>query len=103
MKIWGISMVKNEVDIIGFTISHMLSQGVDRILVADNMSTDGTFELLNQIEIETKHRVRVLIDPEPGYYQSEKMTDLGHEAWLSGLNLLYPSTQMNSGIQWFQE
>lgn len=41
--IWGITMVKNEADIIEQTIRYLLNQGVEYILVADNGFTDGTY------------------------------------------------------------
>ncbi|MBK6580439.1 MAG: hypothetical protein IPG17_30630 [Sandaracinaceae bacterium] len=42
--VWGICMARNEADIIATTVAHMLTQ-VDRVLVADNLSTDDTAAL----------------------------------------------------------
>lgn len=39
-------MVRDEADIIGPMIDHHLSQGIDTIIVTDNGSVDGTFEIL---------------------------------------------------------
>lgn len=70
-------MVKDEMDIIPYTIKHMQSQ-VDMLIVLDDCSTDGTFEfLLDQLDMEVISSEHFGRD---GYYQSEKMTDLANHA-----------------------
>jgi glycosyltransferase involved in cell wall biosynthesis len=79
-------VVADEADIIETTIRHLLTQ-VDQILVADNLSTDGTTDILHTIAAEDA-RLIVTPDPERGHYQGAKMTamamralELGHR-WL---------------------
>lgn len=48
MKIYGIAVVKNEADIIAYSLSEA-SRWVDRIFVLDNGSTDGTWEKVNEL------------------------------------------------------
>jgi glycosyltransferase involved in cell wall biosynthesis len=81
-------MVRNEIDIIGFTISHLISQGVDRVLVADNNSSDGTSGLLADLSMSLP--VTVVADREPGYYQAWKMTRLARYAACSGAVWIIP-------------
>lgn len=71
-------MVKDESDIIRQTIEHMLTQ-VDYILVLDNMSTDGTREILDSM---TKGfaPLQVFDDEEVGYHQARKITGTAHFA-----------------------
>lgn len=69
MKVTAIARVKDEADIIGDTVTWMLGQ-VDEVIVSDNSSTDGTRELLEQLD------VYLLEDPDPAYRQSLKMTEL---------------------------
>jgi glycosyltransferase involved in cell wall biosynthesis len=73
-------MVKDEQDIIGVTVRHMLDE-VDHVIVADNMSTDFTPEILDNLA-ETYGRLLVIDDLEPAYFQSAKMTALALRARL---------------------
>lgn len=73
----GITMVKDEADIIESTIHHMASE-VDHLIVADNGSTDGTSDILR--ELARVYSMLVIDDADPAYYQSRKMTRLAELA-----------------------
>jgi len=77
-QVVGVSMVRDEEDIVGVTVRHMLEH-VDHVLIADNMSVDGTPCVLKEIERETG-RVTVISDDEPAYMQSQKMSGLARRA-----------------------
>lgn len=47
MKIFSILLLKNEVDIVQYTIDKALAWS-DYVLIVDNMSTDGSWELINK-------------------------------------------------------
>lgn len=79
----GISMVKDEADIVGVTVAHMRAH-CDTVIVADNGSTDGTREILDGLD------VRVIDDPEVGYYQSQKMSALAERARQMGATWIVP-------------
>nr|WP_318716883.1 glycosyltransferase family 2 protein [uncultured Treponema sp.] len=49
MKIFGIMLVKNEVDIVGHTLKEA-QKWCDKIFILDNGSTDGTWELVNSMK-----------------------------------------------------
>lgn len=66
-------MVKDEADIIEGTVRHMAGE-VDRLVIADNLSTDGTRDILLRLAEELP--LTVIDDTEPAYYQSEKMSHL---------------------------
>lgn len=83
MATFAVSMVRNEADIIGPVIRHMLTQ-VDHVIVADNGSTDGTRDILDALPIT------VVDDPEPAYYQADKMTALAHRARAEGAVWVVP-------------
>lgn len=83
MSVVGISLVRDEADIIGPVIEHMLDQ-VDRVIVADNLSSDGTSEILAAYPID------VIEDDEPAHYQSRKMTALAQRAAEEGATWAVP-------------
>lgn len=93
-KVIGITMVKDELDILPVTIDHMRNQ-VDNILVWDDESSDGTREYLDKLHESGIHLVNrymensdyqkdtVFLHPftKQGYYQSKKMTALAKLAY----------------------
>lgn len=79
----GIARVKDEQDIIATTVGHMLTQ-VDRVIVEDNGSTDGTLDILNALDVE------VLRDDSIGYYQSRAMSRLARYAAERGADVVIP-------------
>lgn len=83
MPTFGIAMVRDESDVIGPVVEKMLEQ-VDEVIVADNVSTDGTRDILEALPII------VVEDKEPGYYQSAKMSRLAHLAAEKGATWVVP-------------
>jgi glycosyltransferase involved in cell wall biosynthesis len=81
----GVTMVKDEADVISATIAQLFAQGVDHIIAADNLSTDQTRSILDKYD-----RVTVIDDNEPGYYQDAKMTNLARQAHDMGADWVLP-------------
>lgn len=73
MSTCAVMLVKDEADVIEATVRHLLYH-VDEVIVADNLSSDGTREILEALP------VTLVTDPEIGYYQSRKVTALAHDA-----------------------
>lgn len=94
MKLYAVSMMKDEDDIADHVIYHLALQGVDGIIVADNMSTDLTLTKLKEakdnIESSFDIDVQITFDRETAYTQSEKMTQLGHKAASRGATWILP-------------
>lgn len=78
MTVVAVSMTRDEEDVIESTTRHMLTQ-VDHVIIADNMSDDGTRKILEEIAAECD-RLTVVDDFEKGYYQGLKMTALARQA-----------------------
>jgi SAM-dependent methyltransferase len=74
VRIIGISLIKNEEDIIEAFIRHNLSY-LDALIVLDNSSCDRTRSILTQLMKEGLP-LCVLDDPDMKYIQSEKTTNL---------------------------
>ncbi|MGM1030248.1 MAG: glycosyltransferase family 2 protein [Actinomycetota bacterium] len=72
-------MVRDEADIIAATIEHHLAQGIDRILVTDNASVDGTREIL--AEYASIAPVTVFDDPEHRKQQAQVVTRMARLAF----------------------
>ena len=72
MESLGISMVKNEADIIEAFVRHNLAF-MDMLAILDNDSSDGTREILLQLQQEGLP-VIVFDDPVVAYFQAEKVT-----------------------------
>jgi len=81
MSVALVSMVRDEVDIVEAFVRHSAAQ-VDALIVADNLSSDGTREILDELSRELP--LTVVDDPDPAYYQSMKMTQLGRQALAAG-------------------
>lgn len=85
ISVFGICMVRNAEDIIGTVVSHMMEQ-VDHVIVADNLSTDGTRDILDAFH----GNITVMDDLEPAYRQSEKTTHLAMIARKRGADYVVP-------------
>lgn len=71
-------MVRDEADIIAATLEHHLAEGVDRILVTDNASVDGTREIL--ADYARAAPVTVFDDPEHRKQQAEVVSRMARLA-----------------------
>jgi glycosyltransferase involved in cell wall biosynthesis len=87
-------MMKDEVDVAYHVVSHLASEGIDLIIVADNGSTDGTRDELERAREDAERHsdceVQILDDDEVGYYQAKKMTHLVQVAGLQGAEWVVP-------------
>lgn len=83
-----VSMVRNEADIVE-AWARWNARQVDFMVVADNLSTDGTREILDGLAGELP--LTVVDDPEPAYRQSEKVSALADRARGMGAQWVVPA------------
>lgn len=75
MSVAAVMLVKDEADIIGPVLHHLKAEGIDQILLADNMSEDNTAAIAELYGCE------IVVDDDPGYRQDSKTTTLAHAAY----------------------
>jgi glycosyltransferase involved in cell wall biosynthesis len=85
----GISIIRNEEDLVETTIRHHLREGVELLLIADNDSTDGTVHVLEKMA-KLDRRVRWSRTGSTGFHQSEAVTELSRSALKSGATWILP-------------
>lgn len=89
MTTWGVTMVKDEDDVIYQTLRHMETQ-VDGIVLLENGSTDHTQSEISLWAGDRNCELLVIQDSEPGYYQADKMTKAASRAHSLGASWVIP-------------
>ena len=87
MRVYGLLVARNEADIIRTNVLYHLSLGLDRILIVDNGSSDGTDRVLR--ELAGDPRVRWTRD-EGLFYHGHIATELAREAFGEGADWVVP-------------
>ncbi len=85
----GVSLVRNEADILELTIRHHMREGVDLLLIADNGSDDGTRDVLRTCAARDP-RVRWTQDGTSVFEQADVVTGLAREAYSLGARWVLP-------------
>lgn len=90
--VWGVSMFRDEGDIAYGSIMHMAEEGLDGIIVADNLSTDDTRAEIERAAADAAPGCQVIVvdDDEPGFWQSTKMSALADRAAGLGAEWIVP-------------
>ncbi|MBT2500313.1 glycosyltransferase family 2 protein [Agromyces sp. ISL-38] len=72
-------MVRDEADIVGAMLTHHREQGIDHVIVTDNASVDGTFDVLRSFERDGF--VTIWHDPVHRKQQGESVTRMARHAF----------------------
>ena len=86
--VWAVGIVRDEADIVETVIRNLLAQGVERVVIADNLSTDATASVLERLAGSLP--VTVLSDRLAAHYQAEKTTLLARAAARAGAGWVLP-------------
>jgi hypothetical protein len=78
MKLVMTLLLRDEQDIVRENLDFHLAQGVDRVIVTDNGSTDATVDILR--EYEAQGAVRLLLEPNDDYSQGRWVTRMARLA-----------------------
>lgn len=88
MHLTMVMLVRNELPILPYTIGYHSLMGVDRFIVMDHLSDDGTSELL--LRMSAKYDIVVHRQESPMYLQSEWTTSMAREAYTLGTDWVIP-------------
>lgn len=89
-KVFALMMVKNEIDVIESNINYLITQDIDEIFIADNLSTDGTYEAIQRLRWHNTMPIYLIRDEEIGYYQSNKMNRWSRQCFQMGADYVIP-------------
>jgi hypothetical protein len=78
MKLVMTLLVRDEEDIVADALDFHLDQGVDKVIVTDNGSEDGTLDILRPYE--ARGLVRVILEPTDDYSQGRWVTRMARMA-----------------------
>ncbi len=87
-SVWAVTMMHNEEDVAEHVVLHMLEQGVDAVVVADNMSDDRTPDIL--ASLAARLPVHVVRDTWSAHAQGTKMTLVAALARSCGADWVIP-------------
>lgn len=88
-RVLGVTMVQNEWPLLATCLAHALSH-VDRVMVVDHRSTDGTADGLRAAQTQWGDRVQVVRLDELPYWQEAVVNVAIEEAGPDGFDWVYP-------------
>ena len=83
--VWATTTVRDDADISGLAVDHLLAQGVRHVLAIDHGSTDDTRRILAE-----RHDVTVIPYPDTAFYQGAMITVLARHAAQHGAEWIVP-------------
>jgi regulator of replication initiation timing len=89
MTLFAITMVRNEMPLLPLTLANLLSQGVDRVLIADHNSTDDTLGWLRRAE-KADGRITVIDHKNHAFNQAAVVSSLARMATVLGATWILP-------------
>jgi hypothetical protein len=88
--VWAVCMVRNDGDILPYTIAHLIYEGVSGFVIADNLSDDETPDILEMFKAISSVPVHIIQDTTLAFDQGKKMTHLANVAFDLGASYVVP-------------
>ena len=86
-RVFGLMVVRDAVDLVRVNALHHFEAGLERLLVIDNGSRDGTGELLRELALE----LPLEVESDPGPFRQADLTNrLAFEARHAGADWVLP-------------
>ena len=86
-RVFGLMVVRDAVDLVRVNALHHFETGLERLLVIDNGSRDGTGELLRELALE----LPLEVESDPGPFRQADLTNrLAFEARHAGADWVLP-------------
>lgn len=88
--VWALMIVGTDDDIAGYTISHLLAEGIDKILIDLVPVEDRTKEILFELQLQNPGRIEIMESDDVSIWGSRRMTRLANIAYEAGTELVLP-------------
>ena len=89
-SVWAVGMIRNEADIIAFTVSHLIAEGVNGIILCNHCSDDQTTETLYELGQRYQGYLKIVENKDPAYLQDTITTSLAEMAYDRGAEWILP-------------
>jgi glycosyltransferase involved in cell wall biosynthesis len=90
MQVWGTSVLRDEEDIIPFTLRHLIAEGVDGFVLLDHGSTDSTASSVEKVAKRGGAVCHLFSSNDRGFRQGTMMTELAGIAQSKGADWIIP-------------
>jgi hypothetical protein len=89
-QVWALMIIGSDDDIAGYTISHLLAEGIDRILIDLVPVEDETATIVRDLQARHPNQIEIFPSDSISIWGSRRMTTLANIAYERGVELMLP-------------